>query len=129
MPSQVFGKFHVLVQLAQGGISDIYKVKTTGVAGFEKVQVLKRIRSELSSEQRFISAFAREAQIAVALNHRNIVQVYEFGRVGPDYFLAMEFVEGVDLGRLMAVRDRGGGEVPVGLSLHIAAEVAAGLDY
>jgi serine/threonine protein kinase/tetratricopeptide (TPR) repeat protein len=129
MGSQVFGKFHVLAQLAQGRISDIYKVKTTGVAGFEKVQVLKRIHSELSSEQRFISAFAREAQIAVALNHRNVVQVYEFGRVGPDYFLAMEFVEGVDLGRLMTVRDRGHGEIPVGLALHIGAEVAAGLDY
>ncbi|HEV8324097.1 MAG TPA: protein kinase [Myxococcota bacterium] len=129
MESQVFGKFHLLAHLAHGGISDIYKVKTTGVAGFEKVQVLKRIRSELSSDQRFISAFAREAQVAVSLNHRNIVQVYEFGRVGPDYFLAMEYVEGVDLGRLMAMRARGSGPVPLGLALHLAAEVAAGLDY
>src|SRR5207253_10050701 len=69
---QRLGKYHVLDRLAQGGMAEIYKVKTVGIAGFEKVQVLKRILPAYAQNERFIRAFVDEARIAVSLNHRNI---------------------------------------------------------
>jgi eukaryotic-like serine/threonine-protein kinase len=74
-----FGKYHVLEKLAQGGMADVYEVKTVGIAGFEKVQALKRILPRWAREPRFIRSFIDEARIAAELTHRNIVQVFDFG--------------------------------------------------
>ena len=131
MTPQRLGKYHVLDRLAQGGMAEIYKVKTVGIAGFEKVQVLKRILPAYAQNERFIRAFVDEARIAVSLNHRNIVQIFEFGRAEGELFLAMEFIDGVNLREIMlAARNsptrRGLGPA---LCCHVLSEVAAGLDY
>ncbi len=92
-----FGKYHVLEKLAQGGMAEVYKVKTVGIAGFEKIQALKRILPAAAREGRFIRSFIDEARIAVELTHRNIVQVFDFGKADGELFLAMELIEGRDL--------------------------------
>ncbi|HWM85956.1 MAG TPA: hypothetical protein VNO33_08960, partial [Kofleriaceae bacterium] len=69
------GKYHVLEQIAQGGMAEIYRAKSVGIAGFEKILALKRISPNFAREPRFIRSFVDEARIAVTLNHRNIVQV------------------------------------------------------
>ena len=97
MSAQRLGKYHVLERLAQGGMAEIYKVKTVGIAGFEKVQALKRILPNSAREGRFIRSFIDEARIAVELTHRNIVQVFDFGKADGELYLAMELIEGKDL--------------------------------
>src|SRR2546423_14742420 len=92
-----FGKYHVLEKIAQGGMAEVYKVKTVGIAGFEKIQALKRILPSSGSQGRFIRSFIDEARIAVELTHRNIVQVFDFGKADGELFLAMELIEGRDL--------------------------------
>ena len=92
-----FGKYHVLEKIAQGGMAEVYKVKTVGIAGFEKIQALKRILPSSAREGRFIRSFIDEARIAVELTHRNIVQVFDFGKADGELFLAMELIEGKDL--------------------------------
>src|SRR6185503_7064268 len=92
-----FGKYHVLEKIAQGGMAEVYKVKTVGIAGFEKIQALKRILPNSARQDRFIRSFIDEARIAVELTHRNIVQVFDFGKADGELFMAMELIEGRDL--------------------------------
>ncbi|HUH03963.1 MAG TPA: protein kinase [Kofleriaceae bacterium] len=124
-----FGKYHVLERIAQGGMAEIYKVKTVGIAGFEKIQALKRILPAYAQRPRFIRSFVDEARIAVELNHRNIVQVFDFGKAGGELYLAMELIDGVDLRTV--IRDAASRRIdlPIALSCHVLGEVGAGLDY
>lgn len=124
-----FGKYHVLEKIAQGGMAEVYKVKTVGIAGFEKIQALKRILPHSAREGRFIRSFIDEARIAVELTHRNIVQVFDFGKADGELFMAMELIEGRDLRTAMAQAVSRERPCPVAIAAYIVAEVAAGLDY
>ncbi len=124
-----FGKYHVLERIAQGGMAEVYKVKTVGIAGFEKIQALKRILPDSAQENRFIRSFIDEARIAVELNHRNIVSVFDFGKAEGELYLAMELIEGKDLrGAVTDGKDRGC-TIPPNVAAYVISEVAAGLDY
>ncbi|MBP9086391.1 MAG: protein kinase [Kofleriaceae bacterium] len=124
-----FGKYHVLERIAQGGMAEVYKVKTVGIAGFEKIQALKRILPDSAQEDRFIRSFIDEARIAVELNHRNIVSVFDFGKAEGELYLAMELIEGKDLrGAVSDAKDRGT-LIPPNVAAYVISEVAAGLDY
>jgi hypothetical protein len=123
-----FGKYHVLEKLAQGGMAEVYKVKTVGIAGFEKVQALKRILPNSAREGRFIRSFIDEARIAVELTHRNIVQVFDFGKADGELFMAMELIEGKDLRTAMAQAVSRDTLPPIAVSAYIVGEVAQGLD-
>lgn len=124
-----FGRYHVLDKIAQGGMAEIYKVKTVGLAGFEKVQALKRILPSAAQHGRFIRSFIDEARIAVELSHRNIVQVFDFGKAEGDLYLAMELIEGQDLRSAMTNAVARGVPCPLSVAAYIISEVAAGLDY
>ena len=123
------GKYHVLERIAQGGMAEIYKAKTVGIAGFEKILALKRILPTFAREARFIRSFIDEARIAVTLNHRNIVQVFDFGKADGELYLAMELIEGVDLKSALAAASEAGVATPPAVACSILADVAAGLDY
>jgi serine/threonine protein kinase/predicted ATPase len=124
-----FGKYHVLDKIAQGGMAEIYKVKTVGLAGFEKIQALKRILPSAAQQGRFIRSFIDEARIAVELSHRNIVQVFDFGKAEGDLYLAMELIEGQDLRSAMTNSTARNVRCPLPVAAYIISEVAAGLDY
>jgi eukaryotic-like serine/threonine-protein kinase len=91
--------------------------------------VLKRILPYLSEEPEFVQMFLDEARIAAQLHHPNIVQVYELGKLDNTIFIAMEFVEGIDLRRVVQEEAKFGANVPFGVAAAICAQVAAGLDY
>jgi serine/threonine protein kinase/tetratricopeptide (TPR) repeat protein len=124
-----FGKYHVLEKIAQGGMAEVYKVKTVGIAGFEKVQALKRILPHSAREGRFIRSFIDEARIAVELTHRNIVQVFDFGKADGELYMAMELIEGRDLRTAMGQAVVHDVALPTPIAAYIISEVAAGLDY
>ncbi len=124
-----FGKYHVLEKIAQGGMAEVYKVKTIGIAGFEKIQALKRILPHQAREDRFIRSFIDEARIAVELTHRNIVQVFDFGKADGELFLAMELIEGKDLRTTVAQAVARDALPSVPIAAYIISEVASGLDY
>jgi serine/threonine-protein kinase len=124
-----FGKYHVLGKIAQGGMAEVYKVKTVGIAGFEKVQALKRILPGSASQGRFIRSFIDEARIAVELTHRNIVQVFDFGKADGELFLAMELIEGRDLRTAITQANARDVKVPIPIAAYIIGEVGSGLDY
>ena len=116
-------------RIAIGGMAEIFKAKQTGAHGFEKIVVIKRILPHLAADPEFLAMFVDEAKLQCALEHPKIVQVFEFGEVDNQYFIAMEHVEGLDaLGLLRACAHRRQ-RLPVRLAVHIATEVLDALAY
>ncbi len=125
----VFGRYLLLERIAAGGMAEVYKSKSYGVAGFEKLLVIKKILPHLSQNERFVSMFIKEAKIAVNLNHKNVVQVFDLGKVADDYYIAMEFVHGKDLREITRACAKKRIPLPLSLACYLLAEIAAGLDY
>ncbi len=134
-----FGRYRLLERLGQGGMAEVFKAKSYGVEGFEKVVVIKRILPELAQSDEFVELFIHEAKLAVRLSHANIVQVFDLGIAPgtvsggmptPDaYYMAMEYVNGLDLATLLARCRRAQVQVPIEMAVYVAAEVAKGLDH
>src|SRR6476620_5408369 len=115
----LYGKYQLLEQLARGGMAEVFKAKAHGVEGFEKVLVIKRILPELSHNPRFVEMFINEAKIAVTLSHANIVQVFDLGQTEDTYFIAMEFVAGMDLATTLRLAQRVHARVSADLAVYI----------
>jgi serine/threonine protein kinase/Flp pilus assembly protein TadD len=127
-PTQ-FGKYQLLDKIAVGGMAELYRAKLTGVQGFEKLIAIKKILPHLSEEENLITAFIDEAKLAALLHHENIVQIYDFGSMDNEYFIAMEFLFGKDLRTLRQTAKKR--DMPLGMEniLYIIARICAGLDY
>ena len=124
-----FGKYYLVDKIAVGGMAEIFKAMLFGHAGFEKVLVIKRILSHLSENDEFVDMFVDEAKVSVALQHANIVQTYDFGRIGENYYIAMECVEGKDVKALLRKLSKRRKLLPIEFAVYIAHEVCKGLDY
>ena len=116
-------------QIGTGGMAEVYLAKSVGAEGLEKDLVIKKILPEYAENDRFIEMFISEADIAVGLNHPNIVQIYDFGKVDGDYYLAMEYVDGPDLGTVMEATRAADGSFAIGDAIYVGIEVAKGLHY
>ncbi len=132
---QSFGRYRLLERLGEGGMAEVFKAKSFGVEGFEKVLVIKRILPKLAEHPKFVDMFVHEAKLAVRLSHANIVQVFDLGRVDhptgepTSYFIAMEYVPGLDLASVLQRCRRLKRDVPLGMAIFVAAEVAKALDH
>lgn len=124
----MFGRYLLVQRLSRGGMGEIFVAKH-GLAGFEKLAVIKKVLPHLAEDAQFISRFVDEAQVAIKLQHVNVAQVFEVGRVGDEYFLALEYIDGRDLRRTLAVLHHRRQRLPVDLALFIAREIANGLAY
>ncbi|MED5369888.1 MAG: serine/threonine-protein kinase [Myxococcota bacterium] len=124
----VFGKYHLLEKIATGGMAEVFRARSYGMAGFEKILVIKRILDHLGQDEEFVKLFIDEARIAVSLIHVNIVQVFELGEVDGAYFMAMEYVHGLDLARLVN-RANKVGPVPINIACFIVIEALKALQF
>ncbi|MFO1518572.1 MAG: serine/threonine-protein kinase [bacterium] len=124
-----FGKYFLIEKLATGGMAEIYKAKTFGVDGFEKLLAIKRILPHCSSDKEFITMLIDEAKLSVALSHTNIAQVFDLGKVGTDYFISMEFVDGINLREVMNRCKENNEKIPEDIAVYAISEVCKGLDY
>ena len=124
-----FGKYLLLKKLAVGGMAEIYRAKTYGVDGFEKELVIKRILPHCSADKDFIDMLIQEAKLTVLLSHANIVQVYDFSKVGDDYYIAMELIHGVNLRDIVYRCKEKGTPVSPAIAVYVASEICKGLDY
>lgn len=129
---QQFGDYHLLEKIATGGMAEVYRARAYGLAGFEKILVIKKVLASLAKDDEFLELFIDEAKIAVQLMHVNIVQVFELGEVNNSYYMAMEYVHGLDLARLVArSRSRTGPNqpFPLPLALFITCEILKALEF
>lgn len=128
-PAQL-ADFEIIRRLGSGGMAEVFLAKKRGAEGTYKLLVVKRILPAHGASRRFRSMFVEEAHLATRLNHPNIVQVYEFSDHGDEgLLLSMEYVEGFDLGKLMAAAKSKGARIPPYVAAFIVAEAAKGLHY
>jgi serine/threonine-protein kinase len=124
-----FGKYQLLRRLAVGGMAEVFLARQQGIAGFEKLLVIKRILPEYSSDPEFVGMFLDEARLAASMAHPNVVQIFDLGQAEGAYFLAMEYVAGPDLLSILRAHGRQGRRVPFHLGARIMASVADALAY
>jgi serine/threonine protein kinase len=124
-----FGKYYLVDKIAVGGMAEIFKAKSFGHGGFEKLLVIKRILPHISEKEEFVEMFVDEAKVSVALQHANIIQTYDFGKVHDNWFIAMECVEGKDVKGLLRKLAQRRRLLPIEFAVYIAHETAKGLDY
>lgn len=121
------GRYYPIAKLGRGGMSEVYLAVARGPAGFNKLVVIKRLLPSLVAERHFLEMFLDEARLAARLNHPNIVQTNEVGASGQTYFMAMEYLDGQPLVKIIErLKPR---PIPVKIALSIAADVCAGLQY
>lgn len=123
-----FGDYELLERIAEGGMSEVWRARTRGAAGFEKTVVVKRVLPALASRPGFVDLLIREAKIVSRLSHPNIAHIFDLGEVNGTYFLAMEYVHGKDLAHALAHRNAPE-LLPLSLRVWIAAEAARALDH
>ncbi|MGF1467137.1 MAG: protein kinase [Sandaracinaceae bacterium] len=124
-----FGSYELLTRIAEGGMAEVWRARSRGVAGFEKTVVIKRVLPGLMERPGFAELLVREAKIAARLNHPNIIDIFDLGEGGGGYFIAMEYLHGRDLAAALAHRSTEGEVLPLPLRLFVAGEVAKALDY
>ncbi len=127
---QSFGKYRLIAELGHGGMADVYLAVAEGPAGtgFNKLQVLKRLKPNLAEDPSFVAMFMDEARLAARVNHPNIVQTNEIGQAGKNYFIAMEYLDGQPLHRVVH-RAKAHGGLDQRVHLTILADVLAGLHH
>ena len=123
------GNYELIRKIATGGMAELFLAKDMGPGGFEKTLVVKRILPHLAEDPEFVAMFLSEARLASRLNHSNIVQLFELGRAGSSYYLAMEYIDGPSLGGLLRAACAQGVPPPPVLCAWMMAEACQGLAY
>jgi len=124
-----FGKYYLLDRINAGGMAEVFRAKAFGVEGFERVVAVKRILPNIAADTDFISMFVDEAKLAVQLNHANIAQIFDLGKVNDSYFIALEYVHGKDLRALFDDARRRRLRLPFALAAYVVMKTCEGLDY
>lgn len=127
--AKIFGRYEILRQIGAGGMGEIYVARQSGIPGVERSVVIKKVLPHLAQEPGFVDRFLDEMRVAASLTHGNIVQVYEAGELDGQYFMAMEYVDGMDLRRVLARLGELGRLMPEDLALYVLTEAAKGLAY
>jgi len=116
-------------KIADGGMGIVYEAIQRGAGQFKKMVAVKLIREEYSAIEEFQKNFIGEARLVADLIHTNIVQTYHLGQTGGQYFMVMEFVNGVNLEQFLDRHRAAGLNVPVDLAAFIISRIARGLAY
>ncbi len=124
-----FGPYLVYERLGVGGMATVHRALERGIEGFERMVALKRLLPHLAEDASFIKAFVREAKLASLLNHVNIVQIFELGRVGTEYFISMEYIDGRDIRRILRHARKVTGPPPINITVGILLQLCDALDY
>jgi len=126
-PGAMVGRWEILRRIGSGGMADVFLAHSKGEAGFEKLVALKVMHPHLARNERAVDHFLDEARLAARVHHPNVVAIHDLGKIGADYVIAMEYVEGVDLERLLAVARAGERPVPINVGLGILCRICDGL--
>ncbi len=124
-----FGDYFLLEKLNTGGMAEVFKAKTFGAEGFERIVAVKKILPSIAEDKEFISMFINEAKLAVQLTHANIAQIHDLGCINGDYYIAMEYVPGHDLRVIYDRCVRMNQKLSIGCVCYIMSKVCEGLDY
>lgn len=124
-----FGKYFLLEKIDEDAISEYFLARTYGVEGFEKLLVIKRIKPDIADDEEFILMFIDEQRITAQLNHANITQVFDLGKINDSYFIALEYVCGMSVREIIGGQREREAPLPIPLACHIIGQACEALDY
>ncbi|HEX3475657.1 MAG TPA: serine/threonine-protein kinase [Kofleriaceae bacterium] len=122
-------KFVILRSLAMGGMAEILLARVKDPAKPERLVVLKRMHRQLAADREYVKMFVDEARLAISLRHPNVVEVYDSGEDDGQYYIAMEYLHGHDLRRVLSQMAKKRVPMRLANALSIARAVCRGLDY
>lgn len=120
------GPYQIREKIAQGGMAELFIADYVRQDGFKRLVAIKRVLPHLAENEDFINMFIREARLAALLQHPNIVQIFDFGKIQNTYIIAMEYIKGLNLGQIMAKLQK---PLPVDMAIFIIMKISLGLDY
>jgi len=123
---QRIGPYLLQKKVARGGMAELFLADYVRQDGFRKKVAVKRILPHLAGNKDFIKMFTREARLAALLQHPNIVQIFDYGKIGNAYFIAMEYIDGKNLGEILTAMNQG---LTVEQAVFIILQICKGLDY
>jgi|GEM_PF-631773 len=123
----MFGRYELVAHLATGGMAEIFLARERGLAGLERLVVIKRILPKLAGDSSFVDMFLREARIIARLNHPNVIQIFELGEENGNYYIAMEYIHGSTVREMQVLAEKAGALLPVGVTCSIIDQAARGL--
>lgn len=129
IPPTAYDKYTLIGKLGHGGMAEVNLAVVQGKGGFRKLTVIKRLHRHLAVEPGFIDMFLDEARLAARLNHPHCVQTYEVGEVEDNHFLAMEYLDGQGLERLLRMSGQQEMPMPSEVSARIISDALDGLAY
>ncbi|MBI2372733.1 MAG: protein kinase [Deltaproteobacteria bacterium] len=125
-----YGQYELLERIGAGGMAEVFRARKSGVAGFEKICVIKRILPHLAQQARFVNMFVNEAKLAAQLTHQNVVQVFELASLeGGELFIAMEYVPGTDLRKMLHWAEERELHIPTWFAVHSVREILGALAH
>lgn len=126
---QEFGPYRLTHLLGRGGMASVYRALKSGPMGFAKEVAIKRLHDTLTDNDQILKSLINEARLGGQLRHPNIVEIYEFDRIGESYYLAMEFVDGWTLDKVIKVSNEFEEAIPGEVVLDILLQILEGLHY
>jgi hypothetical protein len=124
-----FGKYTLLERISHGGMAEVFRAKTQGTAGFERIVAIKLLLPQVANDADFVTMLIDEAKIAGQLSHANIAQIFDLGQVDGRYYIVQEYVPGRDLRAILHLLEDRHERLDVALSCHIILKVCEALDY
>ncbi|MBW2703108.1 MAG: serine/threonine protein kinase [Deltaproteobacteria bacterium] len=110
-------------------MAEIYLASQSSLAGFEKLVVVKRILPNLAGKKRFVDMFLDEARIAAMLNHPNVVQIFDLGRIDGHLYMAMEYLSGESMSTVVKSARRQNRSIPPHIAAGMILQAAEGLQH
>lgn len=124
-----FGKYLLLQRVSVGGMAEVFKALPANADRIDQIVAIKRILPNIAEDSEFIGMFIDEARIAGQLTHPNICRIYELGRVNNDHYIAMQFLWGRDLLKLMNRYKKAGRFVSPMMAAFIGSKACSALHY
>ena len=121
------GKYEILTRLSVGGMAELFLAYTSGPGGFRKFVAVKQILPDVKKDPAFVKMFLDEARITAALSHANVAQVFDLGQEDGELYLAMEFISGQNLERVVKVAGKQEKSIPLGLAARVVRDTCLGL--
>ena len=122
-------RYSIIEQIDVGGMAEVWRGRAESLQGFQKQVAIKRVLPHLAANTQFLDMFLDEARVSLHLNHANIVQTFDVVQAKDSYFIVMEWIDGLNLRKILELLNRSQERLSIPETVYIAAEACKGLSH